>query len=206
MNAGPLLELSVASILVNNIVLSRCIGVCPLCGAAYKLPGALGMGLSATVVMAIASALAWIIDHGILLPLRAEYLQIFVFVMVIVSLTLIAEMALQKLSPALHERTGVYLPMLASNCVVIAAALMAVQANPITNRPMTLVSAFVNGCATGVGYTLALVLMVAIRERLEYAELPRPLRGLPAAFLSAGLLSLAFLGFSGFHILKGIGG
>ncbi len=203
MNAWAFLDLCAGSILINNIVLSRCIGACPLCGAPERLPEALGMGLAATVVTSIASALAWAINVGILVPLGAQYLHTFVFVMVIVSLILLADMMLQKLNPGLYEWAGAHLPVLASNCVVIAASLIAVGTNPVTRGQMPLAAAVVNGCAIGVGYALALVFMVAIQERLTYAAMPRSLRGMPAAFLSLGLLSLAFMGFRGLHFFRG---
>jgi|GEM_PF-307750 electron transport complex protein RnfA len=206
MNWTGILELCVASILVNNIVLTRLIGVCPLCGTHKKLSDALGMGLSAIVVMGVASTLAWVINRHLLLPLNVEYLQTFVFILVIMSLALIGDMALMKLAPGVYERAGKYLPALASNCAVIAVALVSAQANPVTHKPFSLVEAFVNGIATGAGFTLALVLMSSLQERLEFADIPRPLKGLPAAFLGAGLLSLAFLGFSGLHLLPGFGG
>jgi electron transport complex protein RnfA len=206
MNWTGILELSVASILVNNIVLARLIGVCPLCGMRRKLSAALGMGTSATVVMGVASALSWLINQSILLPMAATYLQTFVFILVIMSLALIADMALMKLVPNVYKWAGKYLPALASNCAVIAVALVSVQANPLTHKPFSLVEAFVNGIATGAGFALALVLMSSLQERLDFADIPRPLRGLPAAFLGAGLLSLAFLGFSGLHLFRGFGG
>ncbi|HMD67425.1 MAG TPA: Rnf-Nqr domain containing protein [Chitinivibrionales bacterium] len=205
MNVGALLELSAASILANNIVLSRCIGVCPLCGATGRLRGALGMGLSATVVMTVSSALAWAVDRAVLGPLDARYLRTFVFVMSIMSLTLAADLVLRGLFPALHRLTGPHLPALASNCAVIAAALLSVQPDPVTHGPMVFPAAVVTGFATGIGFSLATVLAASIRQRLEFSAVPKPLKGLPVTFLSVGLLSLAFMGFCNLHLFHGLG-
>jgi electron transport complex protein RnfA len=156
------------------------------------------MGLAATVVSTVASAIAWIVNDTVLIPLGIPYLQLFSFVMIIASTTMLADLMLQKVHPVLHEWAGSYLPTLASNCVVIAAALMIVRGPGVAASASFGVSV-VNGFATGGGYMIALVLMVAIQDRLEYADIPRSLRGLPVQILSLGLLSLAFLGFSGLH-------
>ncbi len=205
MNAGALLELSVASILANNIVLSRCIGVCPLCGATGRLRGTLGMGLSAIAVMSVSSALGWAIDRAVLGPLDARYLQTFVFVISIMSLTLVADFALRGLLPSLHRLAGPHLPALASNCAIIAAALLSVQPDPVTHGPMGFTAAVVTGFATGIGFALATVLMASIQQRLEFSVVPKSLKGLPASFLSVGLLSLAFMGFRNLHLFRGFG-
>jgi electron transport complex protein RnfA len=198
MNAAAILEICTGSILVNNIVLARCIGVDPLSAAPHRLRDAAGMGLAATVVATIASAIAWIVNDVVLIPLGIQYLQLFAFVMIIASTTMLADLVLQKVHPALYDWAGSYLPALASNCVIIAAALMMVR-GPGVAAFGSFGVAVVNGFATGAGYMVALVLMVAIQDRLEYADIPRPLRGLPVQILSLGLLSLAFLGFSGLH-------
>jgi|WetSurMetagenome_2_1015567.scaffolds.fasta_scaffold00672_7 Na+-translocating ferredoxin:NAD+ oxidoreductase subunit A len=205
MNASALLDISTATILVNNIVLSRSIGVCPLCGAAGKPKNAIGMGLSATVLMTVSSALAWLINDTFLVPLGAQYLQILVFVMVIVSLTLTADLVLRGLAPSPYKSAGKYLPALASNCAVVAAAMLAVRPEPVTMRGMSLPTAIFYGFSTGTGFMLALLLFSAIRQKLELSNVPKPLQGLPAIFLGIGLLSLAFMGFSDFHFFRGYG-
>jgi electron transport complex protein RnfA len=163
------------------------------------------MGLSATAVMSAASALAWVIDRAFLGPLDARYLQTFVFVMSIMSLTLAADLALRGLFPALHRWAGPYLPSLASNCVVIAAMLLSVQADPVTRAPLSFPSATVMGFATGIGFTLVLVLLAGVRQRIEFSTVPSHLRGLPTTLLSFGLLSLAFMGLRGLHFFTGPG-
>jgi electron transport complex protein RnfA len=206
MNLHTLLELSVASILINNIVLSRLIGVCPCFGRIKKLSGALGMGLSVAFIMGFTSVFTWAIHRYVLVPNAMEYMQTMVFILVIVSLSLLVEMTVQKLWPVLHEKAGVYLPTIAANCAVIALALINTQINPHTRQPFTLFEAFVNGLATGTGFTLALVLMTGIQQRLEFAKVPKALAGLPITFITAGLMSLAFLGFCGLHFTWGAGG
>ncbi|HUI90903.1 MAG TPA: Rnf-Nqr domain containing protein [Chitinivibrionales bacterium] len=206
MNLHALLDLCIASILINNIVLSRLIGVCPCFGRTKKLSDGFGMGIAVTFVMGFTSVFTWAVRRYVLVPASMEYMQTMVFILVIVSLSLLAETGISKLWPALHEKAGVYIPSIAANCAVIALALINAQTNPFTRQPFTLLEAFVNGLATGGGFTLALVLMTGIQQRLEYARIPKALSGFPISLLSAGLMSLAFLGFWGLHFTRVTGG
>jgi electron transport complex protein RnfA len=206
MNFHAVLELSVGAVLINNIVLSRFIGVCPCVGKTKKLVDSLIMGVSVMVVMGLTSVVTWFIHRYALVPHGIEYMQTIVFILVIVTSTLLAELALQRLQPSLIEKAGVHLPAVAANCAVLALSLINTQVNPYTGRSFTAIEAFVNATASGAGFALVLVLMTGIQQRLEFSNIPRSLRGLPITFLAAGLMSLAFLGFAGLHFTLSAGG
>jgi electron transport complex protein RnfA len=156
------------------------------------------MGMAVVFVMSVASMFTWIIQVLVIEPLDVPYLQTIVFILVIASLVQLVEMALQKFSPALYEALGIFLPLITTNCAVLGVALINTQVNPFSGQTFTFVEALVNGMTSGIGFTLALVLMAGIRERLELARIPKVLQGLPIAFITAGLMALAFLGFAGF--------
>jgi Na+-translocating ferredoxin:NAD+ oxidoreductase subunit A len=200
MNFHALLQLVISSMLINNIVFTLMIGVCPLCGASQRLSQSAWMGITITIVMGISSTVSWMFSQYVLAPHSLLYLQTMVFIIIIVSLVQLFELALEKLWPFFYESIGDYLPVITTNCAVLAVCLLSAGTNPVTGHPFTFVEAFVNGVATGLGFMLAVILMSGIRRRLELSEVPAPLKGLPIMFLSAGLMSLAFLGFSGLSV------
>jgi len=206
MNIHALLQLVASSMLINNIVFTLLIGFCPLCGAYRRLSGAAWMGVAVTIVMGTTASCCWVINQYVLVPRSAQYLHTLVFILVIVSLVQLLEMVLEKFFPWLYEAIGVYLPVIATNCSVLAICLLSVGANPVTGRPFTFVEALVNGIASGAGFLLALVLISGVRHRLELSNVPAAMRGLPIIFLSAGLISLAFLGFTGLSFAPMFGG
>ncbi len=186
-----ILLLLLSSILVNNFVLSRFLGICPFLGVSKKVETAMGMGFAVTFVMALASVITYLVQYYILVPLGIEYLQTIAFILVIAALVQLVEMALQKLVPSLYLALGVYLPLITTNCAVLGVAILNINEN------YNLLQTLVNGIGGALGFTLAIVLFAGIRERLELANIPEPLKGFPIALISAGLMAIAFLGFSG---------
>jgi len=184
-------KLVIGAILVNNFVLHRFLGICPFLGVSKKLETSLGMGMAVIFVMTMASFFTWIFYHYILVPLDLEYLQTIVFILVIASLVQLVEMVLLKQFPALYEALGIFLPLITTNCAILGVAVLNIQKE--YNFLESLVFAF----SAGLGFTLALILMAGIRERLELADIPEPLKGTAIALITAGLLSLAFMGFGG---------
>jgi electron transport complex protein RnfA len=196
-NVISLVQISIGAILISNFVLARFLGLCPFFGVSKRLSSAIGMGMAVVFVMTVASMITWIMNNYILVPLEVEYLRTIVFILVIASLVQLVEMTLQKFSPALYEALGIYLPLITTNCAILGVALLNAAINTFTGEDFTFVESTVNGIMSGVGFTLALVLMSGIRERLELARIPKPLEGLPIAFVTAGLMAIAFLGFGG---------
>ncbi len=186
-----ILLILLSSILVNNFVLSRFLGICPFLGVSKKVETALGMGMAVTFVMALASVMSYLVHYFILVPLHIEYMQTIAFILVIAALVQLVEMALQKLVPTLYLALGVYLPLITTNCAVLGVAILNIT------EEYNLLQTLVNGVGGALGFTLAIVLFAGIRERLELADIPEPLKGFPIALISAGLMSIAFLGFSG---------
>ena len=201
-----LVQISIGAILINNFVLSRFLGLCPFFGVSKKLSSALGMGMAVVFVMTTASMFTWIIYTKILMPLSIEYMQTIVFILVIASLVQLVEMVLQKFSPVLYDSLGIFLPLITTNCAILGVAILNSGINPYTGDYFTFLEAIVNGVMSGAGFTLALVLMAGIREKLDLADIPKALDGLPIAFISAGLMAIAFLGFSGLNFFPNIGG
>jgi Na+-translocating ferredoxin:NAD+ oxidoreductase subunit A len=181
----------ISSILVNNFVLSRFLGICPFFGVSKKIETAFGMGMAVTFVMTIAGTVTYIVQKAILIPFNLEYLQTIFFILVIASLVQAVEMFIKKASPALYKSLGVFLPLITTNCAVLGVAILNIQSE------YTLVQTVVNSLAAAIGFTLAIVLFAGIRERLELADIPEALEGFPIALISAGLMSIAFLGFAG---------
>ncbi len=195
---ASLFQISVGAIFVQNFVLSRFLGLCPFMGVSKKLSTATGMGMAVIFVMTIASMFTFSINKFILVKQDVEYLQTIVFILVIASLVQLVEMILRKYSPVLYESLGVFLPLITTNCAILGVAILNTGPNPFGDGgEFSFIEAITNGIMSGVGFTLALVLMAGIRERLEFAPIPKPLQGLPIAFIAAGLMSIAFLGFSG---------
>ena len=189
-----LLGILLSAILTENFILVKFYGICPFMGVSKKTDTALGMGMAVTFVMGIASAAAWAVDNYVLIPLELEYMQTVAFILVIAAIVQVVEMFLKKSVPALYQALGVYLPLITTNCAVLGAALVNVQ------KGYDFLQSVVYGVTGGLGFTLAIVLFASIRERLEDAESPKSFEGLPLALISAGLLALAFMGFSGMKI------
>lgn len=180
-----------SSILVNNFVLSKFLGICPFMGVSKRVETALGMGFAVTFVMALASVISYLVQYYILVPLGLEYLQTIAFILVIAALVQLVEMALQKLVPSLYRALGVYLPLITTNCAVLGVAIINIT------EQYNLLQTLVNGIGAAIGFTLAIVLFAGIRERLELSDIPEAMKGFPIALISAGLMAIAFLGFQG---------
>ena len=188
------LLLFVGTVLVNNFVLVKFLGLCPFMGVSKKLEAAMGMGLATTFVMTLASICAWLIDTWILIPLDLVYLRTLAFILVIATLVQFVEMALKKIMPALYSALGIYLPLITTNCAVLGAALDGVTKN------YNFIESVVFGMTAAVGFALAIVLFSGVRERTAGNDIPAAFRGFPFALISASLLALAFTGFSGLSL------
>lgn len=181
----------IGAALVNNFVLARFLGICPFLGVSKRLETAFGMGMAVIFVMTLASVGTNIIYAFVLVPLGLEFLQIIAFILIIASLVQLVETVLQKAVPTLYKGLGIYLPLITTNCAILGLALLNVL------KGYDLLRAIIFGLGAGLGFTLALLLMAGIRQRLAFADVPRCLKGVPIALIVAGLLSLAFFGFSG---------
>jgi electron transport complex protein RnfA len=181
----------VSAVLVNNFVLTRFLGICPFVGVSNQIDSAIGMGFAVIFVMTLASAVTWIVQFSVLAPLHIDFLQTISFILVIAALVQFVEFVLNKTSPALKRALGIYLPLITTNCAVLGVAFLNMRAN------LNFIESTVNGFGSGVGFTLALIIMAGIRERLELAPIPRTFKGVPITFVVASLLSIAFLGFVG---------
>ncbi len=181
----------IGQILVNNYVMCQFFGICPFLGVSKKVDTALGMGLAVTFVITIASFFTWLVQNFLLVPLHLEYLQTIAFILVIAVLVQVVENALKKMSYSLYQALGVYLPLITTNCVVLAVAI-----NNITDGYNLLESTF-SGCCSALGFTLALLLLAGIRERMELSNMPKWMQGFPGALIMAGLMAISFMGFGG---------
>ncbi|MCH5337626.1 MAG: electron transport complex subunit RsxA [Acetatifactor sp.] len=190
-NVKDLLVLLVASSLVSNVVLSQFLGLCPFLGVSKKTNTAAGMGVAVIFVITLASAVAGVIYKYVLQRFHVEYLETIVFILVIAALVQFVEMFLRKAIPALYQALGVYLPLITTNCAVLGVALTNVQ------KEYGILTGIVNGFATAVGFTIAIIILAGIREKLEHNDIPKPFRGMPTVLLTAGLMAIAFCGFSG---------
>ncbi len=186
-----LLSIIFIYILVDNFVLQRFFGICPFLGVSRRMETAIGMSMAVIFVMTMATLVTWILYTFVLVPFSLEYLQIVTFILVIASLVQLVETTLRKISPTLYQGLGIFLPLITTNCAIMAVALLAVR------EEFTLVEAVVFGIAASLGFSLALVIMAGIRERLEVADMPDALQGSAVTLITAGILSLAFLGFKG---------
>ncbi len=181
----------IGAVFVNNIVLSQFLGVCPFLGVSKRVETALGMTGAVAFVMTIATVFTFIISKFILVPLDLQFLQTISFILIIASLVQMVEIIMKKISPALYQALGVFLPLITTNCAVLGVAIMVVQ------KDMNLVSSVVFAISNAVGFGLALILFAGIREQLNLLNLPKAMQGMPAALLTAGLLAMAFMGFAG---------
>jgi electron transport complex protein RnfA len=181
----------ISSSLVNNVVLSQFLGLCPFLGVSKKTNTAVGMGTAVIFVITLASAVAGVIYQYILVPLDITYLQTIVFILVIAALVQFVEMFLKKFIPGLYQALGVYLPLITTNCAVLGVALTNVQKN------YGILTGVVNGFATAVGFTISIVILAGIREKMAYNDIPESFKGMPIVLVTAGLMAIAFCGFSG---------
>lgn len=188
---NELLLIVIGSMLVNNFVMSQFLGICPFLGVSKKTETALGMGMAVTFVMALASLITYFIQAYLLVPLDLEYMQTIAFILVIAVLVQIVEIALKKISLSLYQALGVYLPLITTNCAVLGVALLN------TREGYNLIESVVNGTSAAIGFTIAIVMFASIRERLATGNMPKWMDGFPGALITAGLMSLAFQGFSG---------
>ena len=189
-----LLAITLGAILANNFIFSQFLGICPFLGVSKKVDTAVGMGVAVTFVMGLASAITWLVNKFILVPLDLSYMQTVAFILVIASLVQFIEMFLQKSMPSLYTALGVYLPLITTNCAVLGVALLNIQNN------YNFIESVVYGVTGGLGFLLAIVLFASIRERLVFADYPKAFEGFPIALVTAGLMALAFMGFSGLKI------
>jgi electron transport complex protein RnfA len=189
-----LLLIAVGSALINNVVLSQFLGLCPFLGVSKKIKTAAGMGAAVIFVITIASAVTSLIYDGILVRFDLDYLKTIVFILVIAALVQLVEMVLKKMSPALYSALGVYLPLITTNCAVLGIALTNVQ------NGYNLLTSVVNGLATAVGFAIAIVILAGIRERMEHSDIPKAFQGMPIVLIAAGLMAIAFSGFAGLQI------
>ena len=189
-----LLSITLGAILANNFIFSQFLGCCPFLGVSKKVDTAVGMGVAVTFVMGLASAVCFVVNKYILIPLDLAYMQTVAFILVIASLVQFIEMFLQKAMPALYTALGVYLPLITTNCAVLGVVLLNVQ------NGYNFIESVVYGITGGLGFLLAIVLFASIRERLVFADYPKCWDGFPIALITAGLMALAFMGFSGLKV------
>ena len=186
-----LILLAIGSALVNNVVLSQFLGLCPFLGVSKKIKTASGMGAAVIFVITISSLLASVIYNFVLVPLNITYLNTIVFILVIAALVQFVEMVLKKVSPPLYQALGVYLPLITTNCAVLGVALTNVS------KEYDILTSTVNGFATALGFTIAIVILAGVRERTEHNDIPKAFKGMPITLITAGLMAIAFIGFSG---------
>ena len=194
MEIFKLLSITLGAILANNFIFSQFLGCCPFLGGSKKVDTAVGMGVAVTFVMGLASAVCFVVNKYILIPLDLAYMQTVAFILVIASLVQFIEMFLQKAMPALYTALGVYLPLITTNCAVLGVVLLNVQ------NGYNFIESVVYGITGGLGFLLAIVLFASIRERLVFADYPKCWDGFPIALITAGLMALAFMGFSGLKV------
>lgn len=191
METGKLLELIIAASLINNFVFTRFLGLCIFFGVSRKMETAIGMSITFTSVMVVSAALSWLIFSHIMVPLDITFLKIVIFIGIVAALVQSADTIMKKTTPTLYYKLGIYLVLITTNCIILAVPLINVR------EEYTFMESLAFGVGSGLGFTLALIIMASIREKLELAEVPAPFKGLPIAFIVAGLIALAFTGFSG---------
>jgi Na+-translocating ferredoxin:NAD+ oxidoreductase subunit A len=186
-----LILIFLSATIVNNFVLSNFLGICPFIGVSGKITSAFSMGLATTFVMAITAIVTWLIYHLLLVPFNLEFLQYVSFILVIAALVQFVEMVIKKVSQPLYRALGIFLPLITTNCAILGLALFMVL------KDYSFMQSVVYGIGAGAGFTLAITIMAGIREELDLADVPKPMRGAPITLIVAGLLALAFMGFSG---------
>lgn len=188
------ISIIITAIFINNIVLAQFLGICPFLGVSKRISSAVGMGMAVTFVITIATTVTWLLQYFVLTPLGLEFLQTIAFILVIAFLVQLLEIVMKKTVPAMYQALGVFLPLITTNCAVLGVAILVVQ------KGFNLMESITYGVATSIGFTLALWIFAGIREQLELSDSSRAMRGTPLALLCAGLLALAFMGFSGIKI------
>ena len=189
-----LVSLFISSFLVNNIIFMQFLGVCPFLGVSKKIETAAGMGIAVIFVITLSAVITYLVQIAILVPLGLEYLQTIAFILIIAALVQFVEMFLKKSSPGLYQALGVYLPLITTNCAVLGVVILNIT------KEYNFVEAIVNSVATSAGFLLAIVLFAGVREKIDSADVPETLKGSPIALVAAGLMSIAFLGFSGLQL------
>lgn len=188
------LSIIITAIFINNIVLAQFLGICPFLGVSRQTSSALGMGAAVTFVITLATAVTWCLQTYLLDPLQLQFLQTILFILVIASLVQMLEIVIRKIAPTLYEALGVFLPLITTNCAVLGVAILVIQ------KQFTLLESVVYGVSTSLGFTLALWIFAGIREQLAVTHVPGGMKGVPLALLCAGILAMAFMGFSGIKI------
>ena len=181
----------IGAIFVNNVVLAQFLGICPFLGVSSKVETSMGMGAAVTFVMALSGIVTWLIQHYLLVPFHIEYMQTIVFILVIAALVQMVEIVLKKVSPSLYQALGIFLPLITTNCAVLGVAILMIQ------KELSLLQGVVYNVATALGFALALVIFAGLRERIEFEEAPKAFQGVPIALITASILAMAFMGFSG---------
>ena len=185
------IKIIILAIIVNNVVLAQFLGICPFLGVSNKVSTSLGMGAAVVFVMALANFVTYFIHYYILLPLHIEFMQTICFIFIIAFLVQIVEIILKKSAPSLYQALGIYLPLITTNCAVLGIAILAVQ------KEYNLIESVIYAASTAIGFTIAMVLLAGLREQMETTRVPKGMAGFPVSMITAGLLSLAFMGFSG---------
>lgn len=188
------ISIFVTAIFVNNIVLSQFLGICPFLGVSKRIDSALGMGAAVTFVMTIATIVTYLLQTYLLMPMKLDYMQTIVFILVIAALVQLLEIIIKKMAPSLYQALGVFLPLITTNCTILGVALIVIQKN------LSLLEATVYTISTAIGFTLALVIFAGMREQMSLSHIPKAMQGIPIALIAAGLLAMAFMGFSGIKI------
>lgn len=191
MSFTEILMLVVAGVITNNIVLVQSIGICPFLGVSKKMDSSLGMGVAVTFVLVLASVVCYLLYQFVLIPLEMEYLQTIVFILIIAVLVQLLDIVLKRLSPSLYNALGVYLALITTNCAVLGTA------NNVISQAYDLLQTAIHSVAVGLGFTLALLLMAGIREKIDQAPIPKHFKGLPIALITAGIMAMAFAGLGG---------
>ena len=191
---SSIITIALGAILINNFIFAQFLGICPFLGCSNKVDTAVGMGIAVVFVMGLASAICWVIDQFILVPLGLQFLQTLAFILVIASLVQLVEMFLKKSIPSLYAALGIYLPLITTNCAVLGAALVNVQ------KGYDFLQSVLFGVCGGLGFTLSIVLFASVRERVDKSDCPECFKGFPITLISAGLLALTFMGFSGMKL------
>ena len=189
-----ILSIALGAILIENFILVKFLGICPFMGVSKKMDTALGMGFAVIFVMGLASAICWVVNRYLLVALNLEYMQTLAYILVIAALVQLVEMFLRKSVPSLYTALGIYLPLITTNCAVLGVALLNTQ------NGYGFIESVVYGITGGVGFLMAIVLFASVRERNQYADYPKAFEGFPIALISAGLIALAFMGFSGLKV------
>ncbi len=181
----------IGAIFVNNVVLAQFLGICPFLGVSSKVETSMGMGAAVTFVMALSGLVTWLIQNYVLAPLGIAYMQTIVFILVIAALVQMVEIVLKKVSPSLYQALGIFLPLITTNCAVLGVAISMIQ------KEFSLLQGVVYNVATALGFALALVIFAGLRERIEFEDAPKAFQGVPIALITASILAMAFMGFSG---------